>query len=226
MHRRSFASEGTSPKATRRARKRVRDRRAEAQPYKGMSQTKVKSRMYASKLLTERSPVVKRVMVAETNTDAADSFCAAPGGTGHRDMARSESSARELGRPVPAQAGGQESDGAVLAAKRVMTVERRAPACMAFQTETAERDWPARLITRKGERPCIQKVIMVGATHLARPWEKLAAKADAGTRVRASEITEGHVRVGMRLREEMRGRRIGRGRRAACQVGRTRGIWT
>ena len=26
--------------------------------------------MYASKLLTERSPVVKRVMVAETNTDA------------------------------------------------------------------------------------------------------------------------------------------------------------
>ena len=74
MHRRSFASEGTSPKATRRARKRVRDRRAEAQPYKGMSQTKVKSRMYASKLLTERSPVVKRVMVTETNTDAAKSL--------------------------------------------------------------------------------------------------------------------------------------------------------
>ena len=40
---------------------RGRDRRAEAQPYKGMSQTKVKSRMYASKLLTERSPVVDRV---------------------------------------------------------------------------------------------------------------------------------------------------------------------
>ena len=39
--------------------------------------------MYASKLPTERSPVVKRVMVAETNTDAADSFCAAPGGTGN-----------------------------------------------------------------------------------------------------------------------------------------------
>ena len=101
---------------------------------------------------------------------------------------------------------------------------RRVPACMAFQTETAECDWPARPITRRGERPCIQKVIMVGATHLARPWEKLAAKADAGTRVRACEITEGHVRVEMRLREEMRGRRIGRGRRAACQVGRTRGI--
>ena len=48
--------------------------------------------------------------------------------------------------------------------------------------------------------------------------------ADAGTRVRACEITEGHVRVEMRLREEMRGRRIGRGRRAACHVGRTRGI--
>jgi len=60
---------------------------------------------------------------------------------------------------------------------------------------------------------------MVGTTHLARPWEKLAAKADAGTRVRACEITEGHVRVEMRLREEMRGRRIGRGRRAACHVG-------
>ena len=45
------------------------DRRAEAQLDKGMSQTKVKSRMYASKLLTERSPVVKRVMVAETNND-------------------------------------------------------------------------------------------------------------------------------------------------------------
>ena len=32
----------------------VRDRRAEAQPYKGLSQTKVKSRMYASKFPTER----------------------------------------------------------------------------------------------------------------------------------------------------------------------------
>ena len=73
MHRRSFASEGTSPKATRRARKRVRDRRAEAQPYKGMSQTKVKSRMYASKFPTERSPVAKCVMIAEANTDAPKS---------------------------------------------------------------------------------------------------------------------------------------------------------
>ena len=71
-----------------------------------MSQTKVKSRMYASKLLTERSPVAKCVMIAEANMDAADSFCAVPDGTGHRDMARSESSARGLGRPVPAQAGG------------------------------------------------------------------------------------------------------------------------
>ena len=61
-----------------------------------MSQTKVKSRMYASKLLTERSPVAKRVMIAEANTDAPKSFCDAPDGTGHRDMARSESSAQEL----------------------------------------------------------------------------------------------------------------------------------
>ena len=45
------------------------DRRAEAQPYKGMSQTKVKSRMYASKFPTERSPVAKCVMIAEANTD-------------------------------------------------------------------------------------------------------------------------------------------------------------
>ena len=36
--------------------------------------------MYASKLLTERSPVVKRVMVAETSTDAPKSFCGAPSG--------------------------------------------------------------------------------------------------------------------------------------------------
>ena len=100
--------------------------------------------MYASKLLTERSPVAKCVMTAEANMDAADSFCAVPDGTGYRDMARSESSARELGRPVPAQAGGQESDGAVVATKRVMTAERRVPACMAFQTGTAERDWPIR----------------------------------------------------------------------------------
>ena len=45
------------------------DRRAEAQPYKGMSQTKVKSRMYASKFPTERSSVAKCVMIAEANTD-------------------------------------------------------------------------------------------------------------------------------------------------------------
>ena len=71
--------------------------------------------MYASKLPTERSPVVKRVMVAETNTDAPKSFCDAPGGTGHRDMARSESSARELGRPADgkptAGVGGSRSSG-------------------------------------------------------------------------------------------------------------------
>ena len=82
----------------------MRDRRAEAQSYKGMSQTKVKSRMYASKLLTERSPVAKWVMIAEASTDAPKSFCDVPDGTGHRDMARSESSARELGRPADAKA--------------------------------------------------------------------------------------------------------------------------
>ena len=70
-----------------------------------MSQTKVKSRMYASKFPTERSPVAKCVMIAEANTDAPKSFCDAPDGTGHRDMARSESSARELGRPAAAKAG-------------------------------------------------------------------------------------------------------------------------
>ena len=65
-----------------------------------MSQTKVKSCMYASKLLTERSPVAKCVMIAEADMDAAELFCAVPDGTGHRDMARSKSSARALGRPA------------------------------------------------------------------------------------------------------------------------------
>lgn len=60
--------------------------------------------MYASKLLTERSPVAKRIMTAEASTDAPKSFCGAPDGTGHRDMARSESPARELGRPADAKA--------------------------------------------------------------------------------------------------------------------------
>ena len=189
-----------------------------------MSQTNVKSRMYASKLLTERSPVAKCVMIAEANTDAPKSFCDAPGGTGHRDMARSESSARELGRPVPAQAGGQESDGAVVAAKRVMTAERRVPACMAFQTKTAERDWPTRPHYAKRRKTMCQKMDYGWCDAPRSSREKLAAKADAGVRVRIREITEGHVRVEMRLREEMRGRRIGRGRRAACRIGRTRGI--
>ena len=71
--------------------------------------------MYASKFPTERSPVAKCVMIAEANTDAPKSFCDAPDGTGHRDMARSESSARELGRPADAKAaagvGGSRSSG-------------------------------------------------------------------------------------------------------------------
>ena len=49
--------------------------------------------------------MAKWVMIAEANTDAPKSFCAAPDGTGYRDMARSESSARELGRPAAAKAG-------------------------------------------------------------------------------------------------------------------------
>jgi len=60
--------------------------------------------MYASKLLTERSPVAKCVMIAEADADAPKSFCDAPDGTGYRDMARSESSAWELGRPADAKA--------------------------------------------------------------------------------------------------------------------------
>ena len=73
--------------------------------------------MYASKLLTERSPVAKCVMIAEASMDAPKSFCDAPDGTGHRDMARSESSARELGRPADAKAtagvgGNRSSDEA------------------------------------------------------------------------------------------------------------------
>ena len=50
-----------------------------------------------------------------TLPDAPKSFCDAPDGTGHRDMARSESSARELGRPADAKAaagvGGSRSSG-------------------------------------------------------------------------------------------------------------------
>ena len=94
--------------------------------------------MYASKLQTERSPVVKRVMVAETNTGAP---------------------------------------------KRKMTMypERDYGWCCAPRTS----------------------------------WEKLTAKADAGAWVRPREITKSQVRMEGRLCEEMRGRRLGRGRRAA-----------
>ena len=78
----------------------MRDRSAEAQPDERMSQTKVKSRMYASILPTERHPVAKRVMIAEAETDAPKPLRGTPDGTGYRDMARSESSAQELGRPA------------------------------------------------------------------------------------------------------------------------------
>ena len=153
-----------------------------------MSQTKVKSRMYASKLLTERTPVVKRVMVAETNTDAPKSFCGVPDGTGHRDMARSESSARELGRPVLRKQGAgvgwsrssdeagndrgakgsclhgvSNGDGGTRLAEMAHDAKRR-------KTMYPERDngW---------------------CTAPRSSREKLAAKADAGSRVRLRGIT-------------------------------------
>ena len=39
-------------------------------------------------------------MIAEAETDAPKPLRGAPDGTGYRDMARSESSAQELGRPA------------------------------------------------------------------------------------------------------------------------------
>ena len=44
--------------------------------------------------------MVTRVIVAEANTDAPKPLCGAPDGSGYRDMARSESSVQELGRPA------------------------------------------------------------------------------------------------------------------------------
>ena len=127
--------------------------------------------MYASKLLNQKvSPVAKWVMIAEANTDAPKSFCDAPDGTGHRDMGRSKRSGGNL-EDLSCASRGQESDGAVVAVKRVMTVERRVPACMAFQTETAERGWPMWLTTRKkkGESHVSRKRQWSGAMHRARP---------------------------------------------------------
>ena len=75
----------------------------------------MKSRMYASILPTERHPVAKRVIIAEAETDAPKPLRGAPDGTGYRDMARSESSAQELGRPADgkptAGVGGVRSSG-------------------------------------------------------------------------------------------------------------------
>ena len=71
--------------------------------------------MYALILPTERHPVAKRVMTAEAETDAPKPLRGAPDGTGYRDMARSESSAQELGRPADgkptAGVGGVRSGG-------------------------------------------------------------------------------------------------------------------
>ena len=52
-----------------------------------------------------------------------------------------------------------------------------------------------------------RKGLWFGAMHRARPWKKLAAKADAGALVRTRGITEGQVLMEGRLCEEMRGRR-------------------
>ena len=90
-----------------------------------MSQTKVKSRMYASILPTERHPVAKRIMIAEAETDAPKPLRGAPDGTGYRDMARSESSAQELGRPADgkptAGVGGVRSSGGIGSSLRTHT---------------------------------------------------------------------------------------------------------
>ena len=71
--------------------------------------------MYASILPTERHPVAKRIITAEAETDAPKPLRGAPDGTGYRDMARSESSAQELGRPADgkptAGVGGVRSSG-------------------------------------------------------------------------------------------------------------------
>ena len=44
--------------------------------------------------------MAKRIIIAEAETDAPKPLRGAPDGTGYRDMARSESSAQELGRPA------------------------------------------------------------------------------------------------------------------------------
>ncbi len=44
--------------------------------------------------------MVKRIIIAEANTDTPKPLRGAPDGSGYRDMARSESSAQELGRPA------------------------------------------------------------------------------------------------------------------------------
>ena len=59
--------------------------------------------------------MAKRVIIAEAETDAPKPLRGAPDGTGYRDMARSESSAQELGRPADgkptAGVGGVRSSG-------------------------------------------------------------------------------------------------------------------
>ncbi len=60
----------------------------------------------------------------------------------------------------------------------------------------------------------------LSALHAAPDWGGLGAVRPLPNPTPFAEGGE------LRLREEMRGRRIGRGRRAAGRIGRTRGIWT
>ena len=51
--------------------------------------------------------MAKRIIIAEAHADAPKPLRGAPDGSGYRDMARSESSARELGRSAAAKAGAE-----------------------------------------------------------------------------------------------------------------------
>ena len=181
--------------------------------------------MYASILPTERHPVAMRIMIAEANTDAPKPLRGAPDGTGYRDMARSESSAQELGRPVPRKRGAGVG-WAVVARKRVMTVERRDPACMASQTKTAEGGAAEKARNaRKADCGAAERVPSRTAGHRL-SGARHVVRAEAGVRTGPRGIAECCVPVKGRLRKEMCGCRPGRGRRAASPQWQTRGIGT
>ena len=72
--------------------------------------------MYTSSLITEL--VVKRIVYDETNTDVPKPLRGVSDGSGYRDMARSESSAQELGRSAGRENRGQKSEKVVVVRKR------------------------------------------------------------------------------------------------------------